>query len=254
MISQIHAATSGTGTGTGTSGTSSTTGTSSSSSTSAGLSGTGNVSLGGTDFLTLMLAQLKNQDPTSPVDSNAFLSQLAELSTVEGINSLNTSFGTLANSLTSSQALQASSLLGHQALVQSSSVDTSTDGQAITGAVNVPETSSSVTVDITNSSGVLVNQINLGAQSSGMADFSWNGKQGDGSAAPAGTYSVNAIVEGAAKGTAISTYINGTVESVTMGSGSSTGTSTTSTGTSGLTLNVAGLGSVPFSEVAQISN
>ena len=47
-------------------------------------------SLGGTDFLTLMLAQLKNQDPTSPVDSNTFLSQLASLSQVQGITQLNT--------------------------------------------------------------------------------------------------------------------------------------------------------------------
>ena len=73
--------------------------------------------LGGTDFLTLMLAQLKNQDPTSPVDSNTFLTQLAQLSEVQGITSLNTSFSALSSSLSSSQALQASSLLGHQALV-----------------------------------------------------------------------------------------------------------------------------------------
>ena len=75
--------------------------------------------LGGTDFLTLMLAQLQNQDPTSPVDSNTFLTQLAQLSEVQGISALNTSFSTLSSSLTSSQALQASSLLGHQALVAS---------------------------------------------------------------------------------------------------------------------------------------
>ncbi len=67
-----------------------------------------------------MLAQLKNQDPTSPVDSNTFLAQLASLSEVQGITQLNTSFSALSNSLISSQALQASSLLGHQALVASS--------------------------------------------------------------------------------------------------------------------------------------
>ena len=70
-----------------------------------------------------MLAQLKNQDPTSPVDSNTFLSQLASLSEVQGITQLNTSFGALSSSLSSSQALQASSLLGHQALVNSSTAN-----------------------------------------------------------------------------------------------------------------------------------
>src|SRR5450631_1872456 len=103
--------------------------------------------LGGTDFLTLMLAQLKNQDPTSPVDSNTFLTQLAQLSEVQGITSLNTSFGALSSSLTSNQALQASSLLGHQALVSSSTATLAAKG-TVTGAVNVPQTTPSVVLGI----------------------------------------------------------------------------------------------------------
>ena len=74
-------------------------------SSSSDTSGTGSAAnsstLGGTNFLTLMLAQLKNQDPTSPVDSNQFLNQLASLSTVQGITQLNTSFASLSSSLTS---------------------------------------------------------------------------------------------------------------------------------------------------------
>jgi flagellar basal-body rod modification protein FlgD len=237
LMNQIHAATT-----TGTTGTTGSTGTTSSSTTSSA-AGTGGVSLGGTDFLTLMLAQLKNQDPTSPIDSNAFLSQLAELSEVQGITQLNTSFANLSSSLTSSQALQASSLLGHQALVSSSTADMTTAGSTITGAVNVPQTTSDVTLNITNSAGALVQSLDLGAQSAGLANFSWNGTTSSGTAAPAGTYNLTATVNGVASGTAVSTYVNGTVESVTMGSG-----------TTGLTLNVAGLGSVPFSSVTQISN
>jgi hypothetical protein len=130
LINGTHATTptnlptNGTGTPTGTG-----TGTGSSSTSAAGAVGT----LGGTDFLTLMLAQLQNQDPTSPVDSNTFLTQLAQLSEVQGITSLNTSFGALSTSLTSNQALQASSLLGHQALVNSSTA-TIAAGAAVTGA------------------------------------------------------------------------------------------------------------------------
>ena len=85
---------------------------SSGSPSSSSTSATSGVSLGGTDFLTLMLAQLKNQDPTSPVDSNTFLSQLASLSEVQGITQLNTSFSAISSSLVSGQALQASALLG----------------------------------------------------------------------------------------------------------------------------------------------
>jgi flagellar basal-body rod modification protein FlgD len=212
-------------------------------STSSAATAAGGVSLGGTDFLTLMLAQLKNQDPTSPVDSNTFLTQLAQLSQVQGITQLNTSFSALSSSLVSSQALQASSLLGHQALVASSTAALASNGATVTGAINVPQTSSQVVLNIANSAGVLVQQINLGAQPVGMANFSWNGTLSNGSPAPAGQYTLSAQIAGVGTGTAVGTYVNGTVQSVTMGAG-----------TSGLTLNVAGLGSVPFSNVQQISN
>jgi flagellar basal-body rod modification protein FlgD len=162
---------------------------------------------------------------------------------VQGITNLNTSFSTLSSSLTGNQALQASSLLGHQALVPSSTATLATAGATITGAVSVPQTSSDVVVNVSNSAGVLVQQIDLGAQPSGMANFSWNGTNGDGSTAAAGTYTLTAQVNGVSSGTAIGTYVNGTVDSVTMGSGGA-----------GMTLNVAGLGSVPFANVTQISN
>jgi flagellar basal-body rod modification protein FlgD len=247
LINGTHAAartnlpTTGTGTPTGSAPTTGTGNGTGSSSTAGAATAPG--TLGGTDFLTLMLAQLQNQDPTSPVDSNTFLTQLAQLSEVQGITSLNTNFSTLSNSLTSNQALQASSLLGHQAMVNSSTA-TLAAGATVTGAVNVPQTTSQVTLSISDSSGALVSQINLGAQSAGLANFSWNGTMGNGSQAPAGTYTLTAQYAGATSGsTAATTLVNGTVESVSMGAGST-----------GLTLNVSGVGSVPFSSVQQISN
>jgi flagellar basal-body rod modification protein FlgD len=220
-----------------------------STSSSSGTTGTGATTaasaatLGGTNFLTLMLAQLKNQDPTSTVDSNRFLNQLASLSTVQGITQLNTSFASLSSSLVSSQATQASSLLGHQALV-SSKTATLAAGGTVTGAAQIPQTTSQAVVNISDSSGALVRQINLGAQSTGLANFSWDGKLADGSQAAAGQYTLSAQYAGATSGsTAATTYVNGTVQSVTMGAG-----------TTGLTLNVSGLGSVPFANVQQISN
>jgi flagellar basal-body rod modification protein FlgD len=239
FINNTHSAAAGTAPAANTTGTDS----SGSSSTSGAASSVGGTTLGGTDFLTLMLAQLKNQDPTSPVDSNTFLTQLASLSEVQGITQLNSSFSGLSSSLVSGQALQASSLLGHQALVSSPTATLAASGGTVTGAINVPQTSSDVKLSISNSAGVLVQQIDLGAQSTGLANFSWNGTQGDGSQAPAGQYTLTAQVSGVSSGTAVGTYVNGTVQSVTMGAG-----------TTGLTLNVAGLGSVPFSSVQQISN
>ncbi len=240
LINGTHATNPPAGSGTGTGATGGTGGTGTGTGSASATSGT---TLGGTDFLTLMLAQLKNQDPTSPVDSNTFLSQLAQLSEVQGITSLNTSFSTLSSSLSSSQALQASSLLGHQALVNSSTANLAA-GAPVTGAVNVPQTTSQVVLNISDASGALVSQINLGAQSAGLTSFSWNGAMSSGSQAPPGTYTLTAQYAGATSGgTGATTLVNGTVESVSMGAGST-----------GLTLNVAGIGSVPFSSVQQISN
>ena len=190
-----------------------------------------------------MLAQLKNQDPTSPVDSNTFLTQLAQLSEVQGITTLNTSFSALSSSLSSNQAMQASSLLGHQALVSSTTAQLGTNG-TVTGAVNVPQITSAVVLSITDSSGKVVQTLGLGAQSTGLANFSWDGKEANGAQAPAGTYTLSVQYAGqTSSSTAATTLVNGTVESVSMGAGST-----------GMTLNVAGVGSVPFSSLQQISN
>src|SRR5579862_6763269 len=86
------------------------------------------------DFLTLMTAQLQNQDPLNPTDSNQFLSQLSELSTVEGISQLNTSMSTLSSYMVSSQALTSASLVGQNVLAQASSAYYNS-GQPMTGAV-----------------------------------------------------------------------------------------------------------------------
>ena len=254
----------GTGTGTGTTGTGTTgntTGTGSTGSTdTTGADSSGGVNgaatLGGANFLTLMLAQLKNQDPTSPVDSNTFLTQLAQLAQVQGINSLNTAFSSLSGSITGNQALQASSLLGHQVLVASGSATTASAGAAVSGAVSVPQTTAGVTVSISDASGALVKTLTLGAHSSGFASFTWDGTENNGSKAPAGAYTLTAQYAGQTKqGTAASTYVNGTVESVSMGgSSNSAGSTGSGTTTTGMTLNVAGVGSVPFSSVQQISN
>ena len=245
----INAATGATGTGTtgtGTTGTGSTTGTTGTGTTGTGSTTgvTGAATLGGTDFLTLMLAQLQNQDPTSPVDSNTFLTQLAQLSEVQGINTLNTSFSSLSTSISANQALQASSLLGHQASVTSSTLQLGTSG-SVTGSVSVPATTSGMLLTVADSTGAVVRTIGLGAQSAGgSASFSWDGTEQNGSRAPAGTYTLTAQYAGqTSTSPSASTAVNGTVESVSMGAGST-----------GLTLNVAGVGSVPFSSLQQISN
>jgi flagellar basal-body rod modification protein FlgD len=210
---------------------------SSSNSSSSATSGVGGLTIN--DFLTLMTAQLQNQDPLNPTDSNQFLSQLSELSTVEGISQLNTSMSTLSNSMLSSQALTSVSLVGQNVLAQGSSA-AYTSGQALSGAVQVPAGASSVSVSITNSGGALVDQLSVPA-GSGLQNFSWSGNTNTGLTAPSGTYSVTASAVVGGTSQAATTYINGTVTSVTLGaSGASP------------TLNTTQLGPVALSAVQQI--
>jgi flagellar basal-body rod modification protein FlgD len=191
------------------------------------------------DFLTLMTAQLQNQDPLNPTDSNQFLSQLSELSTVEGISQLNTSMTSLSNSMISSQALTAASLVGKGVLAPASSAFY-TSGTAMTGAVQVPSGATNVVLSITNSGGALVDQMNVPA-SAGSQTFSWNGLGSDGKALPSGTYAIAAAAQVGGASQAATTLINGTVTSVTLGA---TGASPT--------LNTTQLGPVLLSTVQQI--
>jgi flagellar basal-body rod modification protein FlgD len=192
------------------------------------------------DFLTLMTAQLQNQDPLSPTDSNQFLAQLSELSTVEGISQMNTTMTNLSTSLLSSQALSSASLVGQSVLTPASAASY-TSGTTLSGAVQVPTGASAVTLTITNAAGAIVDQMSV-PSGSGLQGFSWSGTALNGSAAPSGTYGVSAtaIVGGATQ--AASTLLDGTVQSVSLASGST-----------GVTLNTPELGPVALSAVQQIN-
>ncbi|MBS0373540.1 MAG: flagellar hook assembly protein FlgD [Proteobacteria bacterium] len=205
---------------------------------SSGSSGSG--SLNQLDFLNLMMEQLKNQDPTKPMDQAAIMGQLAQFGTVTGINQLNSSFANLSAQLVSSQALQASSLLGHNVLVSGSQAPLSAGG-TLGGGVSVPANASNVTVQIVDGSGSVVRTMSLGSPGAGVTAFSWDGKTDSGVAAAAGTYGVFASASVAGKGQQLATLVSAPVSSITLnGSGG------------GLTLHLAGLGDVPFSAVQQI--
>src|SRR5262245_53832534 len=92
--------------------------------------------LGQEDFLRLMITQFKNQDPFKPMENGEFLAQLAQFSTVKGLDDLNNSFGNLSSSVVSNQALQASSLLGRTVLVDGNMGNLDAGGQ-LSGAVEL---------------------------------------------------------------------------------------------------------------------
>ena len=196
--------------------------------------------LGQDDFMKLMMSQMSNQDPLKPMENGDFLAQMAQFSMSSGIQALNDSFGQLSNSLYSSQALQASSLIGRTVQLPGNTAYMEKQG-GFNGAVDLPVNSPEVKVTISDLSGNVVKQLNLGAKQPGQVEFNWDGIGSDGEPAVAGKYNITAqaVIDG--KDQALNTVIEAQVESVTLGNGSS-----------GLMVNLAGLGAAAFNEVKQI--
>ncbi|WP_415902026.1 flagellar hook assembly protein FlgD [Neptuniibacter sp. QD29_5] len=126
-------------------------------------------------FMRLMIAQLQNQDPSSPADTTDFMQQIATMSQVESINQLNTSVNEMSQSMLSSQAaLQASSMVGQSVFIPG---DTSEVGTAMNpfakGAFNLETSASDVRIKVYNSSGTLVDNMQLGAVQQGEHEFAW---------------------------------------------------------------------------------
>ena len=199
-----------------------------------------NDKLGQTEFLQLMTAQLKYQDPLKPMENGNFLAQMAQFGTVSGINELNASFGSLSASLQSNQALQASTLVGRKVLVPASSGFLK-DGSNMNASVDLAQAATQVVVTVKNSAGQLVHRQDLGLQQSGLVDFEWNGLDQAGNRMPAGEYQITAEVH---QGSEISSGLTLSVfdvESVTLGKAGQD-----------LTLSVSGLGDVKLSQVRKI--
>ena len=192
-------------------------------------------------FLKLMIAQLNNQDPGKPMESGQFLSQLSQFGQLNAATEMQKSLESLTSMLQSNQALQASTLVGRSVLVDSDSKTLATAGDKISGVIDLPTATGSLNLKVFNSVGQLVKEIPLGAQPAGQVQFTWEGMDSGGSAAPAGTYRI--VAEGSINGqtTALSTQIESRVDSVSLGAGGATSR-----------LNLAGLGAVGIESVRAV--
>ncbi|SEE46960.1 flagellar hook assembly protein FlgD [Pseudomonas anguilliseptica] len=197
-----------------------------------------NKDLGKNEFLNLLVAQLNNQNPLEPQGNGEFIAQLAQFSQVEGIEKLNASMGSLLTGYQSSQALQASSLVGRKVIVPSDKavVDTS---ESFKASLVLPVSSSNVYVNIYDKAGAAVGRVNLGEQAAGNVSFIWDGKDSNGNLLPPGTYKFEAQATYADGTKGLYTMLPANVDSVTLGGKE-------------LMLNLAGLGSVPMSQVQVI--
>lgn len=197
---------------------------------------TPNDELGKNQFLELMIAQLNHQDPLSPAENEDFIAQLAQFSTLEGVENLNKSMETMANSMRSEVTMQAASLVGRSVLVPTNQA--LMRGQGLVGSVNVGASTSDVVVEIT-SGGATVRRLSLGPQAAGESRFQWDGFSESGEPMPAGVYNIRAYSTGNGEPEELLVDLPEQVVSVTLND-------------TGAQLNLAGGGSVPVTDVKEI--
>lgn len=137
-------------------------------------------------FMTLLVTQMKNQDPLNPMDNAEVTSQMAQLSTVTGIDKLNNTLELLISDVQAGQSYQASSMIGHSVLSPGNEIITSGEG-GFFGA-DLPIGADKLTVTIKDVAGNVVRTLDLGKQNAGTAPLSWDGFTNDGSVAKSGSY------------------------------------------------------------------
>ena len=188
-------------------------------------------------FLKLLVTQMQNQDPLNPLDNAAVTSQLAQLSTVDGINKLNATVQALSTSYAQSQSMQAASLIGRGVLAPGSSLALQ-NGVAL-GGVDLSQPAESVVVTVSDLAGNVQQSIDLGSQKAGVVAFQWDGVRNDGTAAANGAYTFSVKATQGGSQIAADQLAYGQVGSVTLGA-------------QGATLNTTGLGTVALSLIKQI--
>jgi flagellar basal-body rod modification protein FlgD len=163
-------------------------------------------SMGQGAFLTLFTTQLKNQDPTDPVQNSDFVAQLAQFSQLEATTSMQSSLQTLVSTMGGSSLMNAASLIGKTVGVANGPVTVSS-GAVSQASVNLPTGADGLTLNIYNSSGSLVNSVTYGTQAAGQMQLLWNGTDASGNVVPDGyyTYKVSAVSNGTTSSPTVTT-------------------------------------------------
>jgi flagellar basal-body rod modification protein FlgD len=169
-----------------------------------------------TDFIQLLTAQLQYQSPTNPADPTELASEFAQISTVDGINQLNTTMSSIKTGDAASQLAQASSLVGKQVTVSGDTLVPNSAGVA-TGAFTLASAAQSATVTILSPNGTVAGTQSLNSLPAGQNSFTWNG----GTAGTQYTYQVTANGSSGAT-VSVTPYTVYTVDGVNVSDGTQT--------------------------------
>ncbi|MCA6219950.1 flagellar hook assembly protein FlgD [Photorhabdus antumapuensis] len=146
------------------------------------------------NFMQLLLAQVKNQDPTNPMQNNELTAHLAQINMLEGIEKLNTTVGSIVGQINNNQSLQASALIGRGVMIPGNTILAGLNKEAgnvstTPFGIELERPADSVKVTITDKQGTVVHQIDIGGLEAGVHSFlPWDGKKEDGTHVEDGAY------------------------------------------------------------------
>jgi len=148
------------------------------------------------DFLALMTAQLKNQDPFAPVDNSQMVAQMAQMSSVAGISEMNSTLKAISARLGASTTSDMMAWVGRTVQVAGDVAYPSTAG-GLSGSVDLAADAANVSVTIQNANGEVLKTVDLGAQAKGTLDYEWDGTTDSGDPAGAGPFKISATARNA---------------------------------------------------------
>ncbi|MDY7575022.1 flagellar hook assembly protein FlgD [Actimicrobium sp. CCI2.3] len=188
-------------------------------------------------FMKLLVTQMKNQDPLNPLDNAQVTSQLAQLSTVSGIDKMNTTLESMITSQQSGQAVQAAGMIGHGVLAPGNQLALASNTSIF--GVDLAAPAEKVMVTVKDVNGVAVHTMDLGAKDAGTLALTWDGIKDDGSKAADGAYTFSVAASAGSTSVSATALGFGQVSSV-------------STSATGVKLNVTNLGAIGMTDVRQI--
>ena len=187
-----------------------------SSSSTTDTSKLGKTDMDQSDFLTLMTAQLQNQDPFDPVDNTQMVAQMAQFSSLSGITEMNSTLKAMAEKLSSSSLGDALGYVGKTVLTAGSIAYPRAAG-GIAGAVSIDDDATDVNVTIQDGDGKTLKTIALGAQAEGAVAFDWDGTTDSGDAAGDGPFTVKVTARNADGNVKATPLVWAPVSTVSMG-------------------------------------
>ena len=188
-------------------------------------------------FLKLLVTQMKNQDPLNPLDNAQVTSQLAQISTVNGIEKLNATIQGMASNFNAGQSLQAASMIGKNVLVPGSELRLASGGGAF--GVDLAQAADQVKVTILDASGSAIRVMDLDAMPAGSLALAWDGKTTEGVQAADGAYSFSVAASSGGQKIDAQPLAFGSIQGVSQGN-------------EGVRLNAGTLGMVGLTDIKQI--